>query len=102
DVPGASGQVFSALCEALGAGAVGKLVDTRGVTGQVERLGQGEMLLRLTDPVPGLLGFFAHDKGDGSTMTAIQGYLFSDDAPGYVEREAPAWKAWLQNLAPAQ
>jgi|AntDryMetagUQ889_1029465.scaffolds.fasta_scaffold58144_1 hypothetical protein len=27
-------------------------------------------------------------------MTAIQGYLFSDDAPGYVEREQQAWKAW--------
>lgn len=98
DVPGASGQVFSAMRAALGAGAVGKLVDTRGVTGQVERIGQGEMLLRLTDPVPGFLNFLAHDKGDGSTMTAIQGYLFSDDASGYVEREAPAWKAWLESL----
>ncbi|MGH3778796.1 MAG: SRPBCC family protein [Pseudonocardiaceae bacterium] len=102
DVPGASCQVFSAMREALGAGAVGKLVDTRGVTGQVERLGQGELLLRLTDPVPGFLGFLTHDKGNGSTMTAIQGYLFSDDAAGYVEREAPAWKAWLQKLTPAQ
>lgn len=99
DVQGASGPVFSAMREALGAVAVGKPVDARGVTGQVERLGQGELLLHLSDPVPGFLNFLAVDKGEGSTMTAIQGYLFSEDAPGYVEREQRAWQAWLQNLA---
>ncbi len=99
DVPGAAGPVFSAMRDALVAGEVGKPIDTRGLTGQVERIGEAEMVLRLTDPVPGYLNFVAFDKGDGSTMTAIQGYLFSDEAPGYVEREQPVWKAWLENLA---
>jgi uncharacterized protein YndB with AHSA1/START domain len=99
DVPGAGGQVFSAMREALGAGAVGKPVDYRGVIGRVERIGENQLLLRLTDPVPGLLGFAGFDKGDGSTMAAIQGWLFSDAAAAYVERERPAWKAWLESLA---
>jgi uncharacterized protein YndB with AHSA1/START domain len=99
DVQGAGGPVFSAMRAALGAEAVGKPVDARGVTGQVERIGQGELVLRLTGPVLGFINLLAVDKGNGSTMTAIQGYLFSDDAPGYVDREQQAWQAWLQNLA---
>ncbi|MGH9038518.1 MAG: SRPBCC family protein [Acidimicrobiia bacterium] len=99
DLAGPAGAVLAAMREALGAGAVGKPVDTRGVSGHVERVGDNQLLLRLSDPVPGLLGFVAFDKGDGTTMAAIQGWLFSDGAPAYVEREQPAWKAWLENLA---
>jgi uncharacterized protein YndB with AHSA1/START domain len=99
DVPGAPGPVLSAMREALGAGVVGKPVDARGVTGHVERIGDNQFLLRLAEPIPGLLGFVAFDKGDGSTMAAIQGWLFSDDAPAFVEREQPGWKAWLESLA---
>lgn len=102
DIKGHPDTVWSAIRQALGAGAVGQPVDARGLTGQVERIGASpgpnEMLLSLTDPVAGYLGFFAHDKGDGSTMASIQGWLFSDDAPGYIEREQPAWQAWLESL----
>jgi uncharacterized protein YndB with AHSA1/START domain len=98
DLAGPAGPVLSAMREALGAGAVGKPVDTRGVTGQVERVADNQLLLRLSEPVPGLLGFMAFDKGDGTTMASIQGWLFSDDAPGYVEREQGSWKVWLEGL----
>ncbi len=102
DIPGRVDAVWSVLRQALDAEKVGQPVDVRGLTGHVERIsmspGPNELLLRLTDPVPGFLGFFAHDKGDGATATAIEGYLFSEDAPGFVEREQPAWKAWLENL----
>lgn len=40
----------------------------------------------------GVLASFPEANG------AIQGWLFSDDAPAFVEREQPAWKAWLENL----
>jgi hypothetical protein len=56
------------------------------------------MLLRLTDPIPGLLAFFAYG-GAERTTAALSGYLFSDDAPAYVEREAAAWQAWLERSA---
>jgi hypothetical protein len=28
----------------------------------------------------------------------LQGYLFSEGAQKYVEREGPAWKAWLESV----
>jgi uncharacterized protein YndB with AHSA1/START domain len=98
DLPGSTHTVLSAICQALGAEAVGKPVEVRGVTGQVEQIGDIQLLLRLDNPVPGLLAFFAIDKGDGSTMASIQGRLFSKDAATYVEREQPKWKAWLESL----
>ncbi len=58
-----------------------------------------ELLLRLSDPLPGFLQFAAMDLGDGSTWAQLEGYLFSEDAPRYVERERPAWKAWIESLA---
>lgn len=99
DVPGAVDAVFAAMRAALGAEAAGKPIDTRGVTGQIERIGENQLLLRLTDPAPGLMGFLAFDKGNGSTMAVIQGWLFSEDAASYVEREQTTWRAWLESLA---
>ena len=98
DLPGSPDAVLSAMRQALGAGEVGQPVETRGVKGQVEKIDDIELLVRLTDPVPGMLAFFAMPKSDSVVMASIQGYLFSDDAPGFVEREQPAWKAWLESL----
>lgn len=102
DVPGAPDTVWSALRQALGATDVGQSVDARGLSARVERIGappgMNELLLRVTDPIPGLLGFAVMDKGDGVTSVMVQGYLFSEDAPAFVEREQPAWEAWLQSL----
>lgn len=99
DLPGSAEAVLSAMRQALGVGAVGQPVEARGLTGQVERITDIALLLRLTDPVPGFLALFAIGKGDGVAMASIQGYLFSDDAPVFVEREQPAWKAWLESLS---
>jgi uncharacterized protein YndB with AHSA1/START domain len=99
-LPGDGKQVLSAMREALGAEEVGDVVETRGVIGEVQRLDDMGVLVRLSEPVPGFIGFAAMDQGNGSTWTQIEGYLFSDDAPAYVERERPGWKAWLQSLDP--
>jgi uncharacterized protein YndB with AHSA1/START domain len=104
-VPGSPDAVWSTLCDALGADGVGQSVDTQGIAARVERLtARGhlrELLLRLHAPVPGFLEMTAYDAGDGKTIARIEGYFFSDDAPGYVEREQPGWKAWLERLAVA-
>jgi len=102
DVPGAPDSVWAALRQGLGATEVGAVVDARGLTGSVERIGgppgMNELLLRVADPVPGYLGFAVMDKGDGVSSAMLQGYLFSDDAPAFVEREQPAWEEWLKSL----
>jgi uncharacterized protein YndB with AHSA1/START domain len=99
DLSGSAQAVLAAMRQSLGAGEVGQPVEARGVKGQVEKINDIELLLRLTHPVPGLLAFFAMPKSDGVAMASIQGYLFSDDARSFVEREQPAWKAWLESLA---
>lgn len=103
DLPGDVDTVWAALRDALGVKEVGQPVEVRGLTGQVERLGASpepnQLVLRLTDPVPGFLTFFAWDGGEGKASASIQGQLFSADAPAFVEREQPAWQAWLQDLA---
>jgi uncharacterized protein YndB with AHSA1/START domain len=95
DLPGSPEAVASAMRQALAVEAPGQPVNARGLAGNVEQIGEDHVLLRLTDPVPGYVAFFAYDKGNGTSGAQIQGYLFSGDAPAYVERERPAWKAWL-------
>ena len=89
-VPGPGDAVWTALRNSLGARAIGESVDRRGVPARVERLSADpqELLLRLEGSVPGYIGMSAFDMGEGETLTRIEGYLFSDDAPAYVERES--------------
>ena len=101
DVTGAPGPVSDAMRQGLGVETVGQAVDVRGLSGRVERMGDTDVLVRVTDPVPGLLALFAYDKGDGVSTARIEGYLFSDEAAEFVARERPGWQDWLQNLAPA-
>jgi hypothetical protein len=70
----------------------------RGAAGTVERVGERQALVRLTDPVPGMLSVFAYGEGDGQATVGVRAYLFSADAADYVRREEPAWQAWLQEL----
>jgi len=99
DLPGSAEAILSAMRQILDVKEVGQPVESRGLTGQVERITDMELLLRLTDPIPGLLAFFAIPKNDDMSMASMQGYLFSENAADFVERERPAWKAWLQNLS---
>jgi hypothetical protein len=100
EVPGTLDGVWDALRQSLGAGTVGQAVEVRGLTGQVERIGgPHELLVRSTTPVPGFLGFLLLEGDDDMVNVQLEGYLFSDDAPTYVEREKPQWKAWLESLA---
>jgi uncharacterized protein YndB with AHSA1/START domain len=96
-------DVWAAMRRDLGAEAAGQSVAAHGIAGTVERIGtppaMSELLIRLSEPVPGYLQFAVHGPDEGPAMTIVTGYLFSDDAPGYVERETPAWKAWLEGLA---
>jgi uncharacterized protein YndB with AHSA1/START domain len=103
DVPGPVDDVWSAVRDALGAVETGADVEVRDLSGRVERIsstpGVRELLVRLMDPLPGYVDFSTHSKGDGVSAVSVEGYLFSDAAPAYVERERPVWKAWLESLA---
>jgi uncharacterized protein YndB with AHSA1/START domain len=98
-IPGNTDAVWSAMRKAAGVDEVGQRVEICGVTGDVERIGDEQLLLRLHGPVPGFLALFVFGAGDGETSAHVNGYLFSDDAAAFVERERPVWKSWLDTLA---
>jgi uncharacterized protein YndB with AHSA1/START domain len=98
-IPGrAANAVLAAMGDALGVEEVGQTVEARGVKGQVERIDESDLLLRVTDPVPGFLGVGAWGEGQDEAWATVQGHFFSDDAPRFVERERPAWQQWLDGL----
>jgi uncharacterized protein YndB with AHSA1/START domain len=95
----APGPVLDAMCAALGVRQVGEQATARGLRGRVEAVGKDHLLLSVSDPVPGYVGFLAFGMPDGTTSAMVQGQLFSDGAAAYVERAQPEWKAWLEGLA---
>ena len=94
-----AGPVLAAMRESLGVDEVGQSVDARGLAGQVERIGESDVLLRVTDPVPGFLGLAAWSTGEDEATAVVQGQLFSEAAPAFVEQERPGWQEWLQGLS---
>lgn len=99
DMPGSPERAVSAMRRAIGIGKPGQRVVARDLGGQVDRIQDDHLLLLLTDPMPGYLALYAYDKGDGVSGAEVGGYLFAADADEYVEREQPAWQAWLTGLA---
>jgi hypothetical protein len=61
----------------LGAEAAGQSVAAHGIAGTVERIGtppaMSELLIRLSEPVPGYLQFATHGPDEGPAMTIIIG-----------------------------
>ena len=96
--PGDAAAVWSALRAALELGGEGDPVEVRGATGTIERVGDRQALVRLTEPVPGMLTVFAFGTGEDQSTAGVRAYLFSADAADYVRREQPGWQAWLEGL----
>jgi uncharacterized protein YndB with AHSA1/START domain len=76
----------------------GAIVTVRGATGTVEKLDERRALVRLTAPIPGILGLFVYSYEEGEAVAGVRAYLFSPDAADYVQSEEPGWHAWLQEL----
>lgn len=102
DRPGPVAAAWASMRTALGVDGVGHAVDVAGVEGQVERLSEPpaphELMVRTTKPVPGFLVFTARGDDEKATAT-IEGFLFSDAAPGRVDEQKAAWSQWLQGLS---
>ena len=100
--PQGADQLWSSLREALALGEEGAAVDVLGATGTVARAGERRAIVRLLDPVPGMLAVSTHGDGEGGAVASVRGYLFSPDAAELVRRVEPDWRALLEGLpAPA-
>ena len=91
-------DAVAAVRQALGVSAVGDAVTGRDITGRLERSIDRHFLVRVDGEAPGFLNFYSFGAEEGSAVH-VQGYLFSDAAPAYVERERPAWQSWLEAVA---
>jgi uncharacterized protein YndB with AHSA1/START domain len=92
-------KVLAAMQVRLGVDSVGQSVEANGLRGSITRLGSQELFIELEGSPAGYFGAAAFDTGDGSTVGVVRGWLFSDDARDYVDRQQPTWKAWLETLA---
>jgi uncharacterized protein YndB with AHSA1/START domain len=98
-------SMVSAMRADLGIGDAGSQVDARGLSGVVEDLADDLVMLRVSEPVPGFLALYSYSMAgpaspmaEGTCVVAVQGQLFSDAARDFVQREQPAWQAWLEEL----
>jgi uncharacterized protein YndB with AHSA1/START domain len=96
----APSDAIAAVRDALGVAAVGDDVHARGLTGRVERSIDRHFLVRVEQPVAGLVSFSSFGAEDESAVH-VQGYLFSDGAADYITREQAGWQAWLEGIAAA-
>lgn len=96
-VPVAEPEAWEALRGALGTAPF------QGTEERGQALGKNphQMLLRLSEPAPGVALLGAYTWG-GSTHAAMSVFLFGDQAAAVVAREQPRWKEWMASLfAPA-
>ncbi|MGH9214105.1 MAG: SRPBCC family protein [Acidimicrobiales bacterium] len=98
DVPAELGQVWTTMRRRLDVSDAGESFEVRDLKGTVERVGEADLLVSLTEPVA---GFLAVSVGafDGRTVAMVHGQLFADDAAAFVERERPVWEQWVATLA---
>jgi uncharacterized protein YndB with AHSA1/START domain len=96
-VTGTPAAALAAMRRDLGAEEVGRTLDVRGTKGVLAGSTDQSLLVRLTGDPLGLMAFHAYEW-DGATHVRVAGYLFSDDAADYVEREEPGWRAWVEGL----
>jgi uncharacterized protein YndB with AHSA1/START domain len=74
--------------------------DAPPLAGRVERLSDGMLTLLLDEPTRGV-AFVAAEGYGTSIHTSFYAYLFGPDAAAVVERDEPAWRAWMGRHFPA-
>jgi uncharacterized protein YndB with AHSA1/START domain len=73
------------------------------LAGTVERTAETkhhrELMLRLDEPAPGVAFVFAFEYQD-QIYASLHAYLFGDEASAVAAREAPRWRAWMDERFP--
>lgn len=70
--------------------------------GVVEHLSESpnDALLRVDNPGPGIVALGTFAFPGGSTMVALNAYMYGDASAETVARETPLWEAWFQERFP--
>ncbi len=70
------------------------------LAGTVERLSDGQLLMRTDEPGPGLAYVGAGGPGY-EVYTFVRGIFYGDEAPGIATRAGAEWQAWMDEHFPA-
>jgi uncharacterized protein YndB with AHSA1/START domain len=100
-VPSSTSDVLAALRAKLGASAVGDRVDVHGAAGEVAKMSDLGVLVRLTEPRAGYESLYVFPADDDSSYAGVRGYLFGDGAATLAAEREAAWKEWLDQLPAA-
>lgn len=98
--PGPDAAAWSALTAALGLGglAIGDRATTApggpALAGVVERTGEGDLLLRLERPAPGVAILAAHSWA-GEVYAMVQLFFYGAGAAAAAAEAEPAWRRWM-------
>ena len=98
EVKGAPADVLATMREQLGASAAGDRIELHGATGQVERLTDTGVLVRLTDREIGFESLYVLPTGEGTAYAGVRGYLFGDGASARAPERQRMWAQWFNRL----
>jgi hypothetical protein len=98
EVKGSPADVLATMREQLGASAAGDRIEVHGATGEVERLSEVGILVRLTDGVAGFESLYAFASGDGTAYAGVRGYLFGEGAAARAPERQRLWAHWFNRL----
>jgi hypothetical protein len=101
DIKGAPADVAATMRAQLGANETGARIDLQGLTGEVTRISDIGVLVRLINPERGYLALVSYPTGDGIARANVTGYYFGDDAAAVSTRQQASWSEWLDRLPAA-
>jgi hypothetical protein len=97
-VKGVPADVLVAMREQLGASAPGDRVDLHGATGEVARLSETGVLVRLTGGEEGFESLYAFPTGESTAYAGVRGYLFGEGAAARAPERQRMWARWFNRL----
>jgi uncharacterized protein YndB with AHSA1/START domain len=108
-VAGTDTRVAQVIRERIGASEVGQALAFNGLEGTVTRIGKHDVLVSVSHPVTGYIGFSAFDgvvadpdedtdSDSRESLAFASGQFFGEGAAEFVEQEGPKWKEWLGTL----
>ena len=104
DVSGTPAAALSSLRRSIGVDHVGQTVEVRDTIGQVEKIGEQNLLVRVNEPVPGMLSLATFQTGENTTSARLAGYLFSHARARTSRARRPrgkrGWRTWLRLRRP--
>jgi uncharacterized protein YndB with AHSA1/START domain len=98
EVKGTPAAVIATMRERLGASAPGDRIELHGATGEVERLTDMGVLVRLTDNEVGFESLYVFASGEGTAYAGVRGYLFGDGAAARAPERQRMWAQWFNRL----